>query len=147
MPHLGDICHIFTFGGTYVIYSHSVGHWSHLHILVGPWSVWFGLGQSKRNSLVVVAGQLLNPVHPFFFGSDELNPSCIVLRHTQQSLLVYAYLCLGVFFVEAHISPLIYALGILSGLTISLVFSPLIFSCVLVKFPHSQLFWYMYQVQ
>ena len=76
-------------------------------------------------------GQPLNPVHPFFFGSEELNPSCIVLRHTQQSPLVYAYLCLGVFFVEAHISPLVYAFRHFKWThNFARVFSTHIFVCV-----------------
>ena len=75
MPHLGDICHIFVFGGT----------------LVGlAWPV------QKDRPVVVVMGQPLNPVHPFFFGSDELNPSCIVLG-TRNKAFCGFYLCIFVF--------------------------------------------------
>ena len=48
------------------------------------------------------------------------------------------HICVYVHFVEAHISPLIYALSILSGPHIfALIFSThLFFLCVLVRFPH-----------
>ena len=104
----------------------------------------------KDQPIVVVTGQPLNSVHPFFFRSDELNLSCIVSGTHNKAFLWILFMrisvCAYVHFVEAHISPLVYALRILSGIHISLVFLHSIL-CVLVKFPHSRLYWCKHQAQ